>query len=299
MSEALQLLAILAALYLLECVLWVPSGHLCAYRRLPGRVAFVAPEELLGSHRGGLLLQSPLPGLGRAFLCRTPADTGLLPVLDLTAVRAREAFSKQLLTPVVVAESLLFAVIFVVGPLTVATFGWAHTWLPLASVAALADAAAVLTFRRAHRKLFPGQAPERRRQTLLLAISPLAAMRAAEELGKGVLAGFDPLAVALVLGRREAALAVVRRRLYDLGCRHGQALPPARRDGTDALPWRALLSALREAGFEPATLCAPPAPDSPGSLAYCPRCHAQFSVTDASCDACSGVAVVPLPVRVA
>lgn len=52
------------------------------------------------------------------------------------------------------------------------------------------------------------------------------------------------------------------------------------------------LLAATGTALDPAALLAPPAPDSPASCAYCPRCHAQFVRADGRCP--HGVTLLPL-----
>jgi len=66
----LELLALVAVgLYLSECLLWVPRGHV-VFRRLPfGRYRPVQPATTLGNDRAGFVPANPLPPLGQTFVC--------------------------------------------------------------------------------------------------------------------------------------------------------------------------------------------------------------------------------------
>ena len=54
---------------------------------------------------------------------------------------------------------------------------------------------------------------------------------------------------------------------------------------------------LKRAGLDPDELLAPPKPDGETSVAYCPRCDAQFAVADAVCEACGDLPVVRHAIR--
>jgi hypothetical protein len=69
MSDEQTLLAVLAAIYLIDCVYWVPHSALSVTRwfRNPWKLRF--PSSVLGNQRGVLGLANPLPPLGMGCRC--------------------------------------------------------------------------------------------------------------------------------------------------------------------------------------------------------------------------------------
>jgi len=130
----------------------------------------------------------------------------------------------------------------------------------------------------------------------MLALSPLAALRAGETLRRLDLARFDPNAVALVLAsaaefRRVAgeslrALAADRRRADDPGDAGLRAAITAREAALDRL--------LRAAGITRAQVeDAAPVHDA-SARSYCPSCGAAYALEAGECTECAGVRLVRL-----
>jgi hypothetical protein len=282
MTDTEVLLLVLAGLYAIECGLWVPRGHVAVYSRIGRRHRLARADELFGNQRGGILVVSPLPGVGRAFLCREPED-GAVGVLDIDAVRDRVTLFERHAWAARLSGAALLALVTIVAPLAVWRLGWLRSALPLIVLLVALVAMTVVSFVVAHRRLYPTERAARRTRAVVFALSPLAAMRAGDELAHNLLRDVDPLAAVLVLGDRAGSLALARRRLYDAGCRAsvGKAVTTG--------PARPLIAALRQAGLTVEEVLAPPAPDSPEACAFCPRCHAQHTCSAGTCDTCSDV----------
>src|SRR5258706_16254842 len=70
MSDVEWLFAVLAAIYLWECLCWIPRGTV-AFRNVAGKKWFLShPGSLAGNQRGGLVLAFPLPPLGHIVTAR-------------------------------------------------------------------------------------------------------------------------------------------------------------------------------------------------------------------------------------
>ncbi|MEM6532662.1 MAG: hypothetical protein AAF654_08555 [Myxococcota bacterium] len=128
-----------------------------------------------------------------------------------------------------------------------------------------------------HRRFYRERVAERWAKTAVMLVSPAEAMVASYTLGRGLLAGQHPLAVAKGL----CSEAEFQRLSAEL-VRGALVAHP---DEQDAL--RAVLTKLQA---DPATLIAAPERDG-ASAAYCPRCLAQFEEKLAMCPDCEDVAL--------
>lgn len=125
-----------------------------------------------------------------------------------------------------------------------------------------------------------------------LVVSPAALMRSADALGRDAFADWDPLAIVLAVGTRQAAIQLVRRELRVL--RH-KDLPESVTDEATAQRWfdslreRLVEAAADDAGLTAEELDRPPPPEGPDARSYCPRCESQFVLMEGVCPSCSQV----------
>jgi hypothetical protein len=209
--------------------------------------------------------------------------------LDLEPIRSRRAAFEAAVRPAEICAWLFFAVLF--------------TWLPaalylgppppaplLAGLLALtgaAYAATLVTALRAARRLrregiLPAKGP-----LAPLLLAPPAAVRAIAALGRDLLPGRDPLAVAATLLPACDLLRLVRAEL------HGAAQAAAHPEGTD--PWRRawarrrelVLALLTQTGIEEAEALALPARRDPAATAWCPFCDVEVRGDDGACADCA------------
>lgn len=99
MSEVAELSALLALIYLSDCLFWMRSGAL-ALRSLWGvRFAAALPSRVAGNARGGFVWLDPLPPLGTLFVCEpwrvalSPDGMCTLPSIEFERGE-REAFER-------------------------------------------------------------------------------------------------------------------------------------------------------------------------------------------------------------
>jgi len=69
MSNAEAIIALLGALYLSECWIWVRHGSVVFRAFRSGNYKVVGPSSVLGNHIGGLVFLNPLPPFGTSFIC--------------------------------------------------------------------------------------------------------------------------------------------------------------------------------------------------------------------------------------
>jgi hypothetical protein len=222
---------------------------------------------------------------------------------DASAVeRLRQEYEKRAKRVRGLSNGLL-GYAFVVVPAVIWHFGFKLSWLSLlAGLLGLTSATAFFFFR-AHRALYPKAGDERFTHTLTILLAPTTAMRAHDALSRPLLENFHPLALAKVLLPEKDFREFAQRLLRDL--RHpAWPLCPNENPGArevEAQARRALQSVaeqfLKENGVGLDALCQPPIPTDDACRAYCPRCHAQFTSTEATCTDCGGLPLVTFEKR--
>lgn len=232
----------------------------------------------------------------RAFAAAAPEDRAsfferrVSRRFDVEAVRARKAELER--------ET---AALGILGPLTWASafltlYGVFHLpfvwnrwpWFTLAVAALLIHL--LLELWNAHRRLYRGLVGDRWMKIIMVLFSVPAAARARAFAARDAFAVYDPAAVASVLldpGRFKAWAGPVWRDLrYPTGPepKEGEAELTAVRRAT----LEALRRLLEDAQVNPSELERPSERDD-ASVAYCPRCLAQYVDVEGECDDCPGV----------
>lgn len=371
MSDLVELLLVLGALYLAECAVWTQRSGLALLRSW-GRTRVLFPPELLGNPEAGLMFSNPLPPLGDLFIvpawpcslsseglsigpplrvdpaARPLHEPVLLPMATVGSARSEDSRvlfddgtawdlgssdEAQRWTQRLVAlstarprerevrirawlrESLrddelqsrlasfdaalgsldptvlvLFTLLFLLGPLAVWQYGLEHTWIPLLSLTGVAWLAVLAAVRAATQRLLSTGVRCSLSSWVTMAILPLAAIRARDTLARRLLAGFDPVFCAAALASQRAGPVVRSAQRQLAHPRGGEELASVR--------WFRLLYrdeltlALEPLGYDEAA--ALKAPDrEPECLAYCPRCHDQFTSVTATCSACDARELTP------
>jgi hypothetical protein len=184
------------------------------------------------------------------------------------------------------SQVLLFHLVVIV-PLVLLGGVVPHGWKVLGGSLAVIQVFVAVTFTLAHRKLHPGQLGDRIQHLVSMFFFPPDGVFAADHLANRTLDAFHPLAAALVLcgedeGRKVAGeyLRVWQNPLAEEGAgKSGEYLEKVK-------------ILVDEMGWSVGEVAGPPLPDAQDSLAYCPRCHAQFLVAEGSCPDCPGVSKV-------
>jgi hypothetical protein len=153
----------------------------------------------------------------------------------------------------------------------------------------------IVGFLRAHRRLFPARVAERRKQLAMIIFSPVAAARARHTLSRGLMSDLHPLAAAAVTLPAPQFQRLARRVLLDLehpllrptDSMTGEASEGVKVENYGREKLRHFLDRLlRAAGEDPAAVVAPPQPQTPDAVAYCPRCDAEYVRAAGTCAGC-------------
>jgi hypothetical protein len=222
--------------------------------------------------------------------------------LGVAAAKTRFAALASATAPLRVAVAALFAVLAVALP--VAAYRWglvvAGPWLLGAWL--LATAAVIATWRRAERRLHDEPHERRLAPAFAMVVYPAGAVRALDLHARGALAAFDPVAVALAAGdertRDAVATVALRETLWPL------VFDDHPEEVAHVVAWyhaayeRELLRELLDAGIEPKSHAAEPAPRDVRDRSFCPRCRAHYATDRRLCADCDGVALVPFEANV-
>ena len=213
--------------------------------------------------------------------------------LDPERIAARWQDVQQRALPLRWLANGLFVSAFVLTPLAIWQFGLLRcVWFIVGAILAQTVSAAIL-YHRAQKALLPGAGEERFTWFLTMLLAAPTAMRAHDILMRRTVEHFHPLALAKVLCDAGPFQELARHVLRDLRFPIEPLAPgPAEMQAAVAWSqsaWRAAVEAfLHQTGFSIEEHLRAPARSEPGHLAYCPRCHAQFVVTEATCGDCGG-----------
>jgi hypothetical protein len=217
----------------------------------------------------------PWPG-GAVLSFAPPRDWKAIPPSPeqhqevLERVQAYQTASRILNVP---ARTLLLSAALMIGMTFLEPGYWQFLgMLGLAVAALLSHLALFWILARQWKKV---RQSDRGVALAVTAVSPWASVRAPDRLGKGLLDGFHPAAVAQALFEGREWTNFVAARL-----RESAFVPEGETDGSRA--WNAWALQL---GFDPRALLAPPERED-HSASYCPRCLAQFKVSRELCSDC-------------
>lgn len=203
--------------------------------------------------------------------------------LDPTGPRLKIARHARWGAGPVLCATLVFAAVFVAVPAVVQRDGLARWPLLVALVFGTVLLSSVSTYV-AHRALLPDARGDRWLQTLLMVPAPTMAMRGNDKLGRFLLAGSHPIAVALAALEGATREDVVGRALRDLSFPRQPVMPSADEDAARIeASFRARVLKLAKAKAKAegvdveACFAAPKLRSGPhGQSAWCPRCRAPY-----------------------
>lgn len=156
---------------------------------------------------------------------------------------------------------------------------------------------AVLFFR-AHAAVYGAATGDRGLVTFLCATVPTVPMRACDYLSRPLLAGVHPLAAVHALLDAEGFKKYARAVLLDTRqpirpeCRTDNSVAKQTEGWCRARLGTELEAFVRARGLDPADLTKPLSPRDSTSKSYCPRCDAQYALTDGVCSTCGDIPLI-------
>jgi hypothetical protein len=228
----------------------------------------------------------------RAALERDAADS-----FDGQVIQARLDDWRASLQPMQGVQAALMAWLFGVVPAAVWGWGWFPTLAWAVPPALGASIWLARRFSRIVRAWHPEGGEERSRLTLMVALSPLTALRASELAGRGRMAWFHPAAVAAAFVARPAAEALAAALWRDVSCPR-RPLPTSEPASVAILEaercrTQSMLEAwARREGWRPEAWVKPPSRTDADHVRYCPRCLVQFTKRAIDCTDCGGLKLV-------
>jgi hypothetical protein len=133
----------------------------------------------------------------------------------------------------------------------------------------------------------------------MVLLYPPAAIRACDALSRPQFERFHPLALASVVCPAPRLRAYAQKTLLDFRYPAGPLATEGRPElaaveqFTRATVLAAAEALLRRNGMEPEDITRAPEPADRTSLAFCPRCHSQFTRVDATCADCGNLPLTP------
>jgi hypothetical protein len=191
--------------------------------------------------------------------------------------------------------TLLFLFLFLILLPMSFIYSYRELWGGIIGVTLLQTIPITFIFRRAHRELYPAADDERFAAWLTMLLFAPAAIRAQDLLTQPLLYRFHPLAVAMAnadeTSARRYAVFILRELCHAPTAANPDPANPAgrieswhREQLTEAVQRR-----CEKAGWKVADLLRPPARIDPEAKSHCPRCLAEFVITDGMCPDCGAV----------
>ena len=154
-------------------------------------------------------------------------------------------------------------------------------------------------FRSVSRRLYRRHPKQWRAHGLMMALSPLGAIRGFDFASRYALSTFHPLAVAQSLCRPNVSRQIARHVLLDLKYPLSQldAKLPVLQAATVSWFQEHLEAAVQRsfvrAGISADELLTPPDAEGADCISYCPRCHAQYVLAEGVCEPCQNIRLRP------
>lgn len=310
MIGSLDLVLVIAALYLVECLRWVGPDELTLDRRILSGFRLKRPAPYPNDARWGWVLLNPLRPDGPAFsLMLSPGaltHPGRMPgektsprsleptrfdddpIIEAFAILRRRTSGLRKLVMV------LLAVWFGLFPACLFRFGVRATLRPAAAVIFAVSACVAALYQRNARLINPGiTAMDLYGNVTKFVLYPISAIRCMDYISRDTLAAFDPIAVTALLCGHERSACLAARELTSL--RYGIAPQDADLAVRSAISeYRAARRQLVESFAAQLKLPVqafmdPPAQSDKASKTYCPICRAQFRLSEGVCPDCPDV----------
>lgn len=263
-------------------------GQLFLAPGLSGGYRLGAVVTILSGRRLTVMLVPVLP-LGPALRFGDPGpDHASLPVAASTLDQARERLQRvqRACTPLLAPCWVMFIYLTLLVPTALLLSVVPYAWIVLGASLAVVQVWLNVTFWLAYRALHPEHPWSALHHMFTFLLFPPAAVLACERVAAEAIDGIHPLTAVMALLPADEARRFVARRLREW------QYPLA---GEDGLPAAEQLAAFREFAFAAlpglAGEVAPPVAGGPDSVAYCPRCLAQFTAAGGECPDCPGVGV--------
>ena len=275
MSPIAELALVLAVLFYIEGVRWVPAGTVAFSRRPWGGYSARVPVFLRDRASKGFLLPGFwAPALERVLVTEQPPSDRF----DVRRVRQRMRLLRPFLSSAAPLSWLVTSNLFVVGPAFGQVVGWALA-LPIWLLVQLVLTVVIVRLCVRAARLLPRLAVEARFEALVpLALYPPATARFLESTFARAFHDVDPLAVAAVLVDRDELARMARARLVE--------------EGLDVHSRREIEALLEREGVSLTAVLAPPSRQS-DSGCFCPRCRTQYRAGVERCADCRDVTLVP------
>ena len=186
----------------------------------------------------------------------------------------------------------LFLFAFILLPLIVAMHEFGRFGLPLLESAVLCWFSLLICYYFAHRELKPGAVGARRKSLAKLCVMPTAAIRACDFLGLDLLSEYDPLAIAAAIAKPKLLKDLASDVLHDLYFPRLPVCPSTSPQAAEIEQTfreqliQQLEEMLNRQDISPDELMTVAPPSDPAHASYCPRCQAQYLISEGTCQDC-------------
>lgn len=191
----------------------------------------------------------------------------------------------------------LFLYLFVLSPALLAFFSLSLLWPIMLTALGMLVLTIAVEFHAIHTRLWPADTGDRRSALTRICFYPPIAIRANDFLAHRACAQYHPLAVAALLCDTPAyerfARQTVRQLHYPLVTDAPDPTVRATETWFRGAQAASMCRVLAARGRDLKEYLQPPPHTGASSLAYCPRCEAEYTVLSGTCSDCPGIALLP------
>ena len=226
-------------------------------------------------------------------------DRALDRALESRAVQLRYQVTTKRTKFLWLLSNLLFVYLVAVSMLLLYSSTARLLWPFWLAILFVLVAQTIWEFRSVSRKLYRRHPMQWKAHGLMMALSPLGAIRAFDFASRYALSTFHPLAVAQSLCRPKVSRLIAQHALLDL------KYPLSKLDAKLSVQQAATVSWFQEhleaavqrsfvrAGIYADELLTPPDAEGADCVSYCPRCHAQYVLAEGVCEPCQNILLRP------
>jgi len=280
MYDEISIIIVLLALYMIECIIWIPVGSVAFIHGNKGWYP-VDPSEIFGNKKGGFIFINPLSLLVPTYAIRPDRHNQNKDSFSLAKAKKRIRRFIQISRPLILSCRIIQIYILILIPILLLTFGLQRSLIPLGIILYLMAIAVSAIFSHTHKKLYPMNKEERISSMVGMILCPPTAVKAPTILSLRLLAGFNPVTISRILCGKDDTHSLARKLLLE-----PEDFILGRKRITKSM------KRVEALDIKASELLIPPTVKDESSHTYCPRCHGQYEVLEGICNDCSSIALI-------
>lgn len=219
-------------------------------------------------------------------------------LFDVESVKNKQKNFKNNSLLLLISCNLLYIIIFFVFPLGVFMFGLLRIIVFMFTIIYFFTLVTIIIYITACLKMQSFSKRSLLRDSLMMMICPLDAVRALDKIGKTFFIPFHPVAIAAVICEKCQYKKILKKCSLDLlfpikpNLKNAKALKTFHWYRNECLV--RLQEIIQQDGIDIADFFVKPDLQDKDCVSYCPRCGSQYSIENGECSDCSGVKLTPI-----